>query len=65
MRLPSGSPSAWATDAILADRLAAAAGPAAAPITDADIDALPAYGEAPGGARPDPFAEVPVGLRGI
>ena len=32
------------------------------PVTDADIDALPAYGDPPRAPRPDPFAQVPEGL---
>lgn len=55
-----GSPAAWVTDAILAERLASSAvvsNPAPATITDADLDALPVYG-----ARPDPFERVPADL---
>lgn len=33
------------------------------PVTDADVDALPAFGEEPRAPRPDPFAQAPAHLR--
>jgi hypothetical protein len=48
------------TDSVLAEAPTETA-PAGRLVTDADIDALPAYGE----PRPDPLARVPDALRSL